>query len=260
MIDLHAHVLPGLDDGPKTLEQSLDVCRQAVSDGTSVIVAVAHANHPDFDPYPTSAYWEALASVQALLQQESVPLTLLPAMEIRLGPDVVEGYRRGDYLAIGESGYICIELPSVDFPLYTLDMLYQLSLEGLRILLIHPERNRALRKRPDLVDPLINMQIVGVASAGSLLGQFGEEARQAVWTFMDRGLIQSVSSDGHSVDKRPLLITPAWEKVQHRYGEDAVEEMRAMVPKMMMEGIAVPLDPWPPIKRKWWSRLAGIHL
>ncbi len=177
MIDLHAHVLPGLDDGPKTLEQSLDVCRQAVSDGTSVIVAVAHANHPDFDPYPTSAYWEALASVQALLQQESVPLTLLPAMEIRLGPDVVEGYRRGDYLAIGESGYICIELPSVDFPLYTLDMLYQLSLEGLRILLIHPERNRALRKRPDLVDPLINMQIVGVASAGSLLGQFGEEAR-----------------------------------------------------------------------------------
>ncbi len=242
------------------MSQSLDLCRQAVSDGTSVIVAVAHANHPDFAPYPTPAYWDALTSVQAHLAKESVPLTLLPAMEIRLGPDVVEGYRRGDYLAIGESGCICIELPPTDFPLYTLDMLYQLGLEGLRVLLIHPERNRALRKHPDFVDQLINRQIVGVASAGSLLGQFGEEARQAVWTFMDRGLIQSVASDGHSVDQRPLRLTPAWEKVQQRYGADVAQKMRETVPQMMMEGMPVPLEPWAPIKRKWWNRLAGIHL
>lgn len=250
MIDLHAHVLPGLDDGPKSLDATLAVVEQARADGTTHIVSVAHANDHHFD-VSREDYDGAMSSATRALESHGLPVTLVAGMEIRLGPDVVQGWREGRYLAVGDSPYLCIELPPNDFPEYTLDLLYQISLEGLRVYVIHPERNRGIRRRPELADRLLRMEILGVASAGSLLGQFGPEVEATSWRLMELGLIQSVASDGHSVEKRPLRLSPVRELLARRYGDEEADYMMDEVPKAVLAGQSVELAPR---KRLGWRR------
>lgn len=250
MIDLHAHVLAGLDDGPKTPDDTVAVLQQAVQDGTRVIVAVAHANDHHFE-VQLQEYQEALARAESVISASGLRVRLIPAMEVRLGPDLVDGYREGRYLPIGDSHYLCVELPPNDFPGYTLDVLYRLTLEGVRILLIHPERNRGIRRRPDLAARLIGMEILGVASAGSLLGQFGPEVESSSMDLIECGLIQSVASDGHSVGKRPLRLSPIREILSRRYGDDEAQWMMDAVPQLVLDGRAIPLEPR---QRLGWRR------
>lgn len=250
MIDLHAHVLAGLDDGPKTWEDAQAVWCQAVQDGTDTIVAVAHANDHHFE-VAAEAYRAAMDEARARIQAAGLSLNLVSAMEVRLGPDLAEGYRSGRYLPIGESRYLCVELPPNDFPAYTLDVLYQLTLEGIRILLIHPERNRGIRRRPELGERLLRMEILGVASAGSLLGQFGPEVESASLDLIERGLIQSVASDGHSVAKRPLRLSPVVELLARRYGDEEMQWMMDRVPQSVLAGRPVELRSR---KRLGWHR------
>nr|WP_243239892.1 CpsB/CapC family capsule biosynthesis tyrosine phosphatase [Sulfobacillus harzensis] len=247
---MHAHVLAGLDDGPKTWQDAEAVWKQAVQDGTRTIVAVAHANDNHFE-VQTAAYHSALARARSMIAAQNLPLALVPAMEVRLGPDLAEGYLAGRYLPIGDSRYLCVELPPNDFPAYTLDVLYQLTLEGLRILLIHPERNRGVRRRPELAERLMRMEILGVASAGSVLGQFGPEVEAASLELMESGLIQSVASDGHSVAKRPLRLSPVVEMLSRRFGEEETRWMMEAVPALILQGRPVELAPR---KRLGWHR------
>lgn len=255
MIDLHAHVLPGLDDGPKNWEDARAVWRQALQDGTDTIVAVAHANDHHFE-VSRETYLNALQEARAAIAESGLELTLVPAMEVRLGADLADGYREGRYLSIGDSGYLCVELPPNDFPVYTLDALYRLTLEGIRILLIHPERNRSIRRRPELAERLIRMQILGVASAGSLLGQFGPEVEAASMDLIECGLIQSVASDGHSVVKRPLRLSPVYELLSRRYGDEETSWMMDEVPPLVLAGQAVSLKPR---QRLGWRRWLAVR-
>lgn len=250
VVDLHAHVLPGLDDGPKTWEDAEAVWRQAVQDGTDVVISVAHANDHHFD-VPSDRYRHTMAEAQTRIAEAGLALRLVPAMEVRLSPDLAQGFLSGRYLPIGDSRYICVELPPNDFPHYTLDVLYQLTLEGLRVLVIHPERNRGIRRRPELAERLMRMEILGVASAGSLLGQFGPEVESASWELIERGLIQSVASDGHSVVKRPVRLAPVVEILTRRYGEDEAHWMMEEVPSLVLQGRPVELAPR---KRQGWHR------
>lgn len=257
VIDLHAHVLPGVDDGPRTLEQMQAVLEQAMASGISTIVAVAHANDHHYD-VTRERYSTAFEKAVALIAQKGWPLTLIPAMEVRLGPHLAEGYRQGQFLAVGDSGFFCVELPTIDFPAYTLDALYMLALEGVRPFLIHPERNRGLRHHPSLVDKLMAMNILGVASMGSLTGQFGTEVQEAVWSFIERGLIQAVSTDGHSVDKRPLTLSVAHQLLVSRYGMAVAQALTTAIPQQMLKGQTIPLVPRQVLKSSPFSSLRRL--
>lgn len=252
MIDLHAHVLPGLDDGPKSPDESYAVLRQAMQDGTDTLVTVAHANDNHFE-VGVDAYRQVFDEFSAMVTDDPLlHVRLVPAMEVRLSPTIVEGFQQGRFLPIGDSRYACIELPPNDFPSYTLDMLYALSQWGLRILLIHPERNRGIRRRPELARRLIDMEILGVASAGSLLGQFGPEVEASSVELIEAGLIQAVASDGHSVVKRPLRLSPVRELLSRRYGEEAAHWMMEEVPQRVLGGLPIALRGRQPIGWRRW--------
>ncbi len=253
MIDLHAHVLTGIDDGPKTVMDTLSVLRQAASDGTRQIVAVAHANDGHFD-VGRQDYDRAFTAAVREIDMAALDIQLIPAMEVRLGPHLAEGYRQGDFLAIGDTGYFCVELPPNDFPAYTLDALYELSLEGLRLLIIHPERNRGIRKRPELAERLIRMEALGVASGGSILGQFGPEAEATAWQLIEMGLIQAVATDGHSVLKRPLRLSAYEPVLTRRYGESVATSLLETTPALVLRGLPVELARHPRIGwRRWFG-------
>ncbi|MDA8194732.1 MAG: hypothetical protein M0Z53_12155 [Thermaerobacter sp.] len=254
MIDLHAHVLPNLDDGPRNLEQTAANLRQAASAGIHTLVAVAHTNDNHYQ-VTAQAYWEAFNAVREWVFTHDIPIALVSAMEVRLGRNLAQGFCDQAFLPVGESGYLCVELPSLDFPSYTLDSLYELGLSGVRPFLIHPERNRGLRKMPELGERLMAMGIMGVASMGSLTGQFGEEVQAAGWRLIDQGLIQAVATDGHSVDKRPLTLPVAYDLLKDRYGETVAEDMTGATPAKLLQGQSITLRPHFPAKRPLLKRL-----
>ncbi len=257
MTDLHAHVLPGIDDGPKDLSQTEANLRQAVDDGVDILVAVAHANDHHYN-VTREQYTRAFTQVEALVREKALPITVIPAMEVRLGQNLAEGYRDGGFLPVGDSGYFCVELGPIDFPSYTLDALYALALEGVRPFLIHPERNRGLRKMPDLANRLMAMGITGVASMGSLTGQFGDEVNQAVWDLIERGLIQAVATDGHSVHKRPLTLSLAYKLLEERYGEATAQDMTQNHPQRLLASQVMEVAGRKPLRRSPFSHVRRL--
>jgi protein-tyrosine phosphatase len=244
-----------LDDGPRTEEESRAVLAQAISDGTRTIVAVAHANDGHFE-VSRDRYDQAFGVAVEEIQAQGWDLRLVPAMEIRLGLEIGEGLECERFIPIGKTGYVCVELARRDFPLFTFEVLDQLRMAGYRLLLIHPERNQALQRRADLGETLRHLGVLGVASAGSLLGQFGGPAAKAAWTLMEQGLIQSVASDGHSVLRRPVTLSPIRSLLTRRYGAAEMAWMMDEVPGRVLDGLAVELRSRSPLG---WRRRFSIR-
>ncbi len=239
MIDLHAHVLPALDDGPHHWGETLAGLKQARQAGVTTLVAAVHANDPIYH-VSASLYRAGFTAVQTALAGEKIAVHLIPGMEVRLDRNLAAGYRAGKFLAIGDSGYFCVELPPEDFPAYTFDSLFTLALEGVRPFLIHPERHLALQKHSAWRQKLLDMQIPGVASLGSLMGQFGPAAEAAGWAMIDQGLIVAVASDGHSIPQRPYTLDVASALITERYGDVVAYAMTTATPRAMLRG--EPLD------------------
>lgn len=246
MVDLHAHLLPGLDDGPQTLAQTMTLLRQARADGTTTIFAAAHVNDGKFQ-VDSTRYLATLHHVQELLGDTGVRIE--PASEMLLGPKLAEEFAAGRYLGMGRTGYACVELPLRDFPPYTFDVLFNLTLEGTRVLLIHPERNDALQRDLSLAQKLREMEIVGVAAVESLLGQAGSEARQAAWDLIELGLIQTMASNAHDTARRPARISPVMPLLAQRFGDHAAELMRVAIPRSIAHGFPVEMRSHP--RRRW---------
>lgn len=242
MIDLNAHVLPAIDDGPETEDDAYALIQQAAQDGIEAVVAAAHANDGHFAT-DLDTYQQVFSRTQEWIKRSGIPLHLVPGMVVRISPGIVEAFREGRYLGIGGSGYVSLELPANDVPVDTFDIVERLMSDGHRVLLIHPERCRALRLKQDLRQRLLAMTVVGVAASGSLLGQFGAEVEAAAMDLIDIGLIQSVASDGHSLVKRPLRLSPVRELLSRRYGEPDADWMVQAVPGMVLAGREVELRP-----------------
>lgn len=252
MIDLNAHVLPGLDDGPGMETDAQAAVEQAWRDGTRVLVAAAHANDGHFE-VDADRYRRTFASAQERIKAAGHAVQLVSAMEIRLGPDVPMGLREGRYLAIGSSGYVCVELPVNDFPAWGFDVMHQVQLDGWRVMLIHPERSRGVRRFPEVRERLAQMGIFGVATAGSVLGQFGPDVESAAFELIDCGFVQSVASDGHSLTRRPFRLSPVRELLARRYGESEAEYMMETVPERILDGQVISLAPHQGLGWRRWQ-------
>lgn len=246
MVDLHAHLLPGLDDGPQTITQTLALLKQAQEDGTTTIFAAAHVNDGKFQ-VDSARYLAALHHIQEMLGDRTVQIE--PASEMLLSPQLAEEFAAGRYLGMGRTGYACVELPMRSFPSYTFNVLFNLTLEGTRVLLIHPERNEALQKNLSLAQKLREMEIVGVAAVDSLLGRSGSEARQAAWDLIELGLIQTVASNAHDAARRPARISPVMPLLAQRFGDHAAELMRVAIPRSIAHGFPIEMRSHP--RRRW---------
>ena len=206
MIDLHCHILPGLDDGPYRMEQSIEMARAAYMDGTHVIVATPHNR----DVVQRSSVLKAKALATRLkreLEKRSVPLQALFGMENHLELDTPEQVERGAALPIEGTRFILIELPFEIYPFYTEDTLTKLFDMGLRPIVVHPERNEPIQRNPQLLADLVGRGALAQVTAGSLLGAFGETVREVSVELLRRGLVHVMASDGHDAhgDRAPIL-------------------------------------------------------
>src|SRR5690625_3368819 len=174
MIDIHSHILPGLDDGAKTEEDSLDMAQQAVEQGIHTIIATPHHKNSKYDNIRESIIKHTVI-LNDLFKAHNVPLTLLPGQETRINGEMIKDIQNGELLSLNDTKYLFVELPFGHAPRYTEAMLYDIQLEGYSPIIVHPERNRELLEHPDRLYGMVRKGALTQVTASSLMGYFGKK-------------------------------------------------------------------------------------
>jgi protein-tyrosine phosphatase len=200
LIDLHSHILPGLDDGMRTVEESVELARDAAAAGTEAIAGTPHVRRE----WPTTpaAMERALAEVQAAVEAAGVPIRILPGGELaleELDRDLAELRRFG---LGGNPDYLLVETPYYGWPLDIEHRLFQLRAAGITPLLAHPERNAEVQADPQKVAALVQSGTLVQITAASLDGRAGRRAQAMGLQLIDAGLAHVVASDAHAPDVR----------------------------------------------------------
>ena len=255
MYDIHAHILPGVDDGAKTLENFLDMARVAVEQGTRVMLATPHRR--DVTESHSVAYiQEHAANMAGQLASRKIDLTLLLGMENHLDLDLPDDLSDGKALSINNSRYALVELPFFGYPNYVDDVLYKIQLQGLTPVLAHPERIEAFQKDPGLLRSFVERGMLSQVTAGSVVGHFGGKVKRLTHSLLRQGLVHVLASDTHfpSGPRSPMLRN-GMEAAARLVGEERARAMVLDTPRAIIEGAQVEPDPPLPADstRRWWS-------
>lgn len=208
MIDLHAHVLPGIDDGPGTLESSLALARAAVADGVRVMAATPHVR----DDYPTDAatMTRLVGELRAAFASDSLPLELLPGGEVAL--ERVRSHPVSELQVFGlggNPGYLLVEFPYHGWPLDLPELLFQLVAQGVTPVLAHPERNDVVQEAPEKLQALVASGCLVQLTAASAAGRLGRRPRAAAMQLLELGLAHLLASDAHASGLRGAGLSTA---------------------------------------------------
>lgn len=208
MIDIHAHILPGFDDGAKNLAEAVEMAFQAQEDGIEAMIATPHIIEPN------RAHREeilaAVARMRAIFAERGAALELLPGAEIHIDPSLPELLAEGQLMTLCDAGrHILLELPLAEMPRYTEDVIFELLTLGVTPILAHPERNRDLARDPRLLRRLVERGCLVQLSTGSIRGRFGREAEHAARVFLREDLVHFLGTDAHGADRRRPLMAEA---------------------------------------------------
>jgi len=239
MIDLHCHILPGIDDGAKTMEESLAMAESAIADGITHVVATPHAS---------SEYSFDFARVRAarddLQSRVDDRLQLATGCDFHLNPENMAALRASPaQFCINQKDYLLVEFNEFSIPPAMDQALHHLQLAGLRPIITHPERNGILRAQPERLLRWVRAGCYAQITAGSLLGMFGTGAKSDSLAWLAQGLVHFVSSDAHNTSSRPLQLSSAREIVRSQFGEETAEAFFVINPLAAFEGRALPYVP-----------------
>jgi protein-tyrosine phosphatase len=249
-VDIHCHLLPGLDDGAATAEEALAMAEMAVADGVGTIIATTH-QLGNFAKNSGAMIRAAATRFQQLLDQRRIPLRVLPGADVRIEPDLVRKIRSGEVLTLGDRRrHVLLELPhDVYVPLDRL--LTELKSAGLVGILSHPERNRGILNQPGVLRPLVEHGCLLQVTGASLTGTFGESIQMFSESLLEQGLVHFVSTDAHGTKGRPPVLGAAFERVAELVGRETAIDLCCRHPAAVAGGGNVAAGFRKPKKSAW---------
>jgi protein-tyrosine phosphatase len=248
VIDLHAHILPGLDDGPPTLDASADMAASAVAAGTRVLAATSHVNR-GFGLLPEDL---AAARVQVAerLREDGIPLEVVQGGEVSVAR--IEGLDEAGLraLTLGGGPWLLLECPLSPFAPAMEPVVAALRRRGLEILLAHPERSPGFMRSPRTLERLLDLGALAQITSTAFSGRFGDTVRKVAFEMLEREHAHVIASDGHGADGRPPDLLCALEAFERRYEEprELFDWMTTAVPGAILAG--EPPPPRPPMPRR----------
>ncbi|MEN1968855.1 CpsB/CapC family capsule biosynthesis tyrosine phosphatase [Lentibacillus sp. N15] len=221
MIDIHCHILPGIDDGAQTIEDSLAMAEDAVNQGIHTIIATPHHQNGRY----TNVKLDILTYVKLFnerLQEENIPLTILPGQETRINGEVITELENNIVLPLNEtSKYVFVEFPSSSVPRYSKQMLFDIQVAGYTPIIVHPERNQAIAEHPSLLYEFVQKGALSQVTAASLVGKFGKTIQKFSHQLVEANLAHVIASDAHNTTTRGFALSEAYQAVQDQHGSDA---------------------------------------
>jgi protein-tyrosine phosphatase len=237
-VDIHCHLVPGLDDGSQSWEQSLLMAAMAAADGIRTIVVTPH-QLGSFAHNSGQAIRTRTGELRQFLETHGIALSVLPGADVRIEPGMLEKLRKGDVLTLADQRkHVLLELPhELYFPLE--DVLESLRRAGFVGILSHPERNQGLLKQPRLIPPLVDRGCLMQVTCGSLLGTFGPASQQMSEWMLEQGLVHFLATDAHGHNARRPLMKHAFERAKQILGEEIAVDLCCRNPAAVAAGADV---------------------
>lgn len=201
MIDIHCHILPGIDDGAKHEAEAIKMAQEAADSGIKTLIATPHHKNRTYDNEKASII-EAVKQLNTLFDASAIPLNVLSGQEVRVFGELVEDFHKGEIQTLNESKYLLLELPSDSVPHYTEQLIFDIQRAGLIPIIAHPERNRDLYADPNRLYELVSQGALAQVTAGSLTGVFGKEIKKVALQMLEHNLIHFIASDAHNLKSR----------------------------------------------------------
>lgn len=238
MIDLHSHILPGVDDGAQTLEDSLEMARKAISQGITHLMCTPHHNNGKYNN-PANKILRDVAALQKELDQRGLDLTLLEGQEVRLTELLLTAIRRDEILFTDlDNTYLLIEFPTNEIPIYAEQVFYRLLNQGKVPVIVHPERNAVFREEPNRLVSFLEMGTLTQLTAPSIVGVFGNDIQNTARVMLEHNMLYMVASDAHNLRHRTFLMKEAYAEIRKIGGSEMVEAMEQMA-KDLVNGDSV---------------------
>lgn len=259
MIDLHAHILPGLDDGARDIEESLEMCRVAARDGIKAIVATPHTGNGAFDN-PREKVLNAVAELNARIREEAIDIEIVPGADVYVHEQLDVLINERQVMTVNDNmRYVMIEFPKHIIPPNHIEWMFRLTLAGLTPILTHPERNTAIHQRLDIVREWIEKGGLVQLTAMSITGAFGKSVQKCSEELLKNNLVHVIASDAHSAGRRPPVLSRAVDRAASLIGAKQVHKLIDDYPAAIVAGkVFYAPEPVPP-KSGFFSRFFARH-
>lgn len=222
MIDIHNHVLIGVDDGPKDEEEMLKLLKQGIDEGVTDIIVTPHHLSPTFD----NEYKVVEEKLQQLLNLDKVRelgINLYPGQEIRISDQIIPQLEKGEAIGLNRSKYLLIEFPSGGVPHYTNRFFFELQSKGYVPIIAHPERNKEISQNLDVLFELVNEGALSQLTSASLIGKHGKKIQKISIQMMENNLVHFIASDAHHETNRPFIMNDLFEDKKLKKYEESIK-------------------------------------
>lgn len=249
MIDIHCHILPGLDDGPRSLEEALQMCLLSYKDGVRTIVATPHILKGVYsndrltiikgaDELKTALIRHSISFNDShFTRHSSPPLRILPGADIHFSEEIVRELEAGNILTVCDGGkFLFVEFPFQGIPYRAEEVLFQLLGRGIVPIITHPERNLEIAQRPKRYYEMIRIGCLGQLTAMSLTGDFGPKIKKIAEELLRHKLVHFIASDAHSIDGRPPILSNGVRAAERVIGKQEARKMVDEYPKAILNG------------------------
>lgn len=219
-VDIHCHCLPGIDDGPDTVSESLALCRALVDEGITTVIATPHQLGRYSGCNGAASVREAVSVLNDQLQRNDIALSVMPGADVRVDERICQLLQADKILTLADGGkYILLELPH-EILIDIEPLIIDLASMGIKSIISHPERHPGLVKKPEMLFKWLRSSLAySQITAGSLLGDFGSSAEKFAWQLLSSGLVWLVAGDCHDLEGRKPCISAAFGRISDRFGE-----------------------------------------
>ncbi|MBC2722196.1 CpsB/CapC family capsule biosynthesis tyrosine phosphatase [Desulfosporosinus sp.] len=239
MIDIHNHILPGLDDGSKSMEETLAIVRQLYKAGFKTLIATPHVLE-ERDFLSPREILETTEQVRKCVAEAGIPVEILPGSENYIFPDLAKWVRDEKLLTLGNTGkYLLVELPMLEIPQYTEQVFFDLQVQGLTPVLAHPERNKGLIDKPEHLLNWAKKGILFQLNFRSLRGRYGPGSQELAEIMLRSHLVHFIGSDAHRISQGDTTYLEALQRVEEIVGEERVKEVAMENPQAVLAGEAL---------------------
>lgn len=237
-VDIHCHLLPGIDDGAKDWDESLAMARLAVADGIATIIVTPH-QLGGFAHNCGRQIRAAALEMQAFLDEHKVPLKVLPGADVRIEAGMIAGLKQGEVLSLADRRrHVLLELPhELYMPLDRL--LADLAGVGMVGILSHPERNQGILAHPGVLRTLVDAGCLMQVTAGSVTGAFGVASQKLSLWMLEQGLVHFISTDAHGTRSRRPQMRPAFDCAAQLMGAETARDLCRRNPALVAAGRSV---------------------
>ena len=234
MIDIHSHIIPNVDDGARSVEETFNILKEAQEAGFTDVILTSHFL---LNYYETNAqeliFWKE--KLQEVLKKQGTKINLHSGMEIYITNQMEELLENKKILTLANSGYMLIELPLATNVKYFDYVVYYLEAKGIKPIIAHPERYKCVQKDPDIVEEYIEKGCLIQCNYGSIVNVYGREAEKTIKTLLKKNQVNFLGSDVHRENGTYLIILDAIKKIRKIIGENKINELTTINPKKILQ-------------------------